>query len=141
MNTQKFLTIATVSFLVLSALAIVSVSLLAFYNPQSVMDLVHVKLHNTDAYSSIRGVYGGVGLAIFITFIYLAFKDQFRGLIFGAMLWGFYALSRFITIVNEGALGGFGKQWFVTEGVLCLVALTLVCFQLRFKEQVNKKLL
>lgn len=52
-------------YMLLSALAILSVSLMAFSNPQSVMDLVQVQLPNPDAFSSIRGAYGGVGLTLF----------------------------------------------------------------------------
>lgn len=43
---------------------------MAFGDPQAVMDLVLVKLDNTDAYSSIRGVYGGVGIAILGVLLY-----------------------------------------------------------------------
>lgn len=140
MKTQKVLSIASVSFIGFSAFAIGMVSLLAFYDPQRVMNLVQVKLPNTDAYSSIRGIYGGVGFTIFITFVYLALKDAFRGLVFAAMLWGSYALSRFITMLSEGALGSFGKQWFATEGALFTIALILISFHLRSKQLLNKKM-
>lgn len=97
-------------------------------NPQMVMDLVHVKLPNTDAYSSIRGVYGGVGLTIVISLIYLLKKDKRTGLGFLTMLWGFYALSRMITIINEGPLGDFGNKWLNIEGMLFLCAMLLLIF-------------
>ncbi|GAB2564176.1 hypothetical protein GCM10027085_65270 [Spirosoma aerophilum] len=98
---------------------------MAFVNPQSVMDLVGVKLNNTDAFSSIRGVYGGVGLTLFITLIYLMVWDVRKGLVFLVLLWGFYALSRTITIFAEGALGAFGQQWLFTESIFCLISLLL----------------
>src|SRR3989337_3029063 len=109
MKTTKTLVFASKGFILLSALSLLSVSLMAFANPQSVMDLVHVQLNNTDAFSSIRGVYGGVGLALFISLVYLMVKDTQKGLLFLCLLWGFYALSRTITIFIEGALGDFGK--------------------------------
>jgi hypothetical protein len=90
-----------------------------------------VKLTNTDAFSSIRGVYGGVGLTIFITFVYLGFQDQTKGLIFAAVLWGLYAVSRLITIIYEGPLGDFGNQWLTIETSLCIVALVLLGFKWR----------
>jgi len=126
MKTQKFLQRAAQGFILISALALLSVSVMAFSNPQSVMDLVHVQLNNTDAFSSIRGVYGGVGLTIFISLLYLMVKDVNKGLAFLSLLWGFYALSRAITIFAEGALGDFGRQWIVTESVLFVLAVTLL---------------
>lgn len=88
---------------------------MAFANPQSVMDLVQVRLNNNDAFSSIRGVYGGVGLTLVITLIYLMLKEVQKGVAFLCLLWGCYAVSRIITIVAEGPLGAFGKQWLVIE--------------------------
>ncbi|MBO0932520.1 DUF4345 domain-containing protein [Fibrella aquatilis] len=114
------------SFILLSALALLSVSLMAFSNPQSVMDLVQVRLSNTDAFSSIRGVYGGVGLTLFISLLYLMLRDVPKGLAFLSLLWGFYALSRIITTLSEGPLGAFGQQWLVIESVFCLIALLLL---------------
>lgn len=126
MKTSQILKRAAQGFILVSALALLSVSVMAFSNPQSVMDLVHVKLTNTDAYSSIRGVYGGVGLTIFITLLYLMVKDVTKGLAFLSLLWGFYALSRALTIFLEGALGAFGRQWIVTETVLFVLAISLL---------------
>ncbi|MFD1142383.1 DUF4345 domain-containing protein [Larkinella insperata] len=126
MKTQQFLKRAAQGFILISALALLSVSVMAFSDPQSVMDLVHVKLTNTDAFSSIRGVYGGVGLTIFISLLYLMVKDVNKGLAFLSLLWGFYALSRAITIFAEGALGDFGRQWIVTESVLFTLAVALL---------------
>jgi hypothetical protein len=134
MKTQKILSVASSTFIGFSAFAIGMVSIMAFFNPQAVMDLVNVKLTNNDAYSSIRGVYGGVGLTIFITFVYLGFSDQTKGLTYAVVLWGLYAISRLITIVNEGPLGDFGNQWLVIESCLCLIALALLGFKMRLKD-------
>lgn len=126
MKTQVLLKRSSQGFILLSATALLSVSVMAFRDPQSVMDLVHVRLTNTDAFSSIRGVYGGVGLTLFISLIYLMFNDIRKGLAFLSLLWGFYALSRTITIFSEGALGDFGKQWLITESLLFVVAVGLL---------------
>ena len=125
MNKQKMILLASRSFMGLSALSMLSVSLMAFSDPQSVMDLVHVELNNNDAFSSIRGVYGGVGLTLFISIVYLLVKQVRTGLIFLCMLWGFYALSRLMTIVAEGDLGAFGTQWLITESCFFAIALVL----------------
>lgn len=125
MKTQKTLRLASQGFILLSAISLLSVSLMAFANPQSVMDLVAVQLNNTDAFSSIRGVYGGVGLTLFISLIYLLRQNFRKGLAFLCLLWGFYAISRLITIFAEGPLGEFGTQWLVTEAVFFLVAFVL----------------
>ncbi|PRY03942.1 uncharacterized protein DUF4345 [Pontibacter ummariensis] len=125
MKTQQILTVASKGFILLSALGLLSVSTMAFADPQAVMDLVNVKLTNTDAFSSIRGVYGGVGLTLFISLIYLMLRDTQKGLVFLCLLWGFYALSRTVTIFAEGSLGSFGNQWLVTESVLFVLAVVL----------------
>lgn len=133
MKTQKTLRLASQGFILLSALSLLSVSIMAFSNPQAVMDLVAVQLNNTDAFSSIRGVYGGVGLTLFISLIYLVRQDFQSGLAFLSLLWGFYALSRIITIFTEGALGAFGTQWLLTEAVFFSIAFLLYL--------INKRLL
>jgi hypothetical protein len=125
MKKQKTILVLARIFMGLSALSMLSVSMMAFGNPQKVMDLVRVELNNTDAFSSIRGVYGGVGLTLFITIVYMAVKDVKRGLQFLSMLWGFYALSRILTILVEGSLGAFGTQWLMTESVFFVIAMSL----------------
>ena len=90
------------------------------------MDLVEVNLISTDAFSSIRGAYGGVGLTLFISLLYLMRYDVTKALAFLALLWGLYALSRVITIYTEGALGSFGQQWLLIETSLCLISGTLL---------------
>jgi len=99
---------------------------MAFADPQAVMDLVGVDLPNTDAYSSIRGVHGGVGISQVAVLLYLAFTDRRAALGFMALLWGVYAASRLITIGAEGALGAFGCQWLLIESTLCGPALLLL---------------
>lgn len=126
MKNQSIVKRIAQGFILLSAVALLSVSLMAFSDPQSVMDLVHVQLTNTDAFSSIRGIYGGAGLALSVSLIYLMINDVYKGLSFLTLLWGFYALSRVITIFKEGPLGDFGNQWLVTESCLFLVAVALL---------------
>lgn len=122
---NKVIKISSSILMGLSVLGIASVSLMAFNSPQSVMDLVQVKLENTDAMSSIRGVYGGAGIAIIMVMVYLWRNNQRQGMLFLAVFWGSYALSRLLTIVVDGALGAFGSQWIVTETVLAVAALLL----------------
>lgn len=128
MKKYRFVSICASLLIAFSAFSLLMVSAMAFLNPQMVMDLVQVKLPNTDAYSSIRGVYGGVGLTIVISLIYLLIKDKRAGLGFLTMLWGLYALSRMITIVQEGPLGDFGTKWLNIEGILFLSAMLLLIF-------------
>ncbi|NBB23017.1 DUF4345 domain-containing protein [Runella sp. CRIBMP] len=125
MQTQTIFKRIAQGFILVSAIALLSVSLMAFSNPQSVMSLVQVKLTNTDAFSSIRGVYGGVGLTLFISLLYLMVQDVQKGLLFLSLLWGFYALSRVITLFVEGPLGAFGRQWLIMETLFFIIALTL----------------
>lgn len=125
MKKQKVVLLLSRGFMGLSALSMLTVSLMAFANPQSVMDLVHVNLDNTDAFSSIRGVYGGVGFTLFVSIVYMLLKEVKTGLIFLCLLWGFYALSRIITIYAEGSLGAFGSQWLKTESCFFVIAFIL----------------
>jgi hypothetical protein len=126
MKTTKIVHLASAGLILLSAASLLSVSFMAFANPQSVMDLVQVQLNSTDAFSSIRGVYGGVGLALGISLLYLMVKDTGKGLAFLCLLWGFYAASRIVTIFVEGSLGDFGTQWLITESVLFGLAVGLL---------------
>ncbi|MBL0912193.1 MAG: DUF4345 domain-containing protein [Bacteroidia bacterium] len=133
MKNQKFIRIASRVFIVFSILSLSAVSLLSLYDPQATMDLVQVQLGNTDAASSIRGVYGGVGLSITAALIYLLLHDNRLGLAFLTLFWGMYALSRLITIFADGALGAFGTQWILTESILCATGLLLLLLFRRSK--------
>lgn len=135
MKKHKLLRFTSAGLIGFSAFAILMVSVMAFQNPQKVMDLVQVNLPNNDAFSSIRGVYGGVGFTIFITLIYLAFKDHTKGLAFGSILWGSYALSRLMTISIEGPLGAFGTQWLYTESFLCIASVVLLLIRVKLQEK------
>jgi hypothetical protein len=123
MNNIKIVSVLSVALIGLTSLGILMVSVMAFINPQSVMDLVGVTLPNTDAYSSIRGVYGGAGMAIFVALVYLLINNQKLGLLFVALICGLYAMSRTITIYVEGNLGEFGQQWLIIESSMCIMAL------------------
>ena len=125
MNNRIIMSVLSVIIIGITAIGIVMVSIMAFINPQSVMDLVGVTLPNTDAYGSIRGVYGGAGMAIFIALVYLVINNQKLGLLFVALICGLYALSRTITIYVEGSLGEFGQQWLVIESSMCILALLM----------------
>lgn len=126
MKKSHYILILSRAFILLSAGSIFLVSILAMVDPQKVMDLVQVNLPNTDTYSSIRGVYGGVGLTIFITLIYLLVKNPIQGLSFLVIFWGFYALSRVMTILMDGHLGDFGIQWLMIEFLFFLIGLTIL---------------
>lgn len=122
---------ASIAFIALSVLSILSVSIMAFISPQQVMDLVQVNLGNNDAFSSIRGVYGGVGISICVVIIYLSYQSLVKGLSFLSLFWGMYALSRIITIFIEGSLGSFGKQWLMIECIFALIALMLISLKVK----------
>ncbi len=126
MKTQKVIKASSRFYIGFSILSLAYVSLLSMYSPQSTMDLVLTPLSNTDAISSIRGIYGGVGLVIVLTLIYLFKYDYFKGLIFLTLFWWAYAISRFMTILVDGPLGAFGSQWIVIESVLGALGLILI---------------
>jgi hypothetical protein len=126
MKHNRLVTVASAVLIVFSAFSLLMVSAMAFFSPQMVMDLVQVRLPNNDAFSSIRGVYGGVGLTIVISLVYLLVKDKKQALGFLTMLWGFYALSRLITVAAEGPLGDFGSRWLGIESVLFICSAVLL---------------
>ncbi len=131
MKQHKTLRILSRIYIIFSAISLLYVSIMAFASPQAVMDLVQVKLPNPDSFSSIRGVYGGVGLTIVVMLLRWAFRDEKQGLLFLVMLWGFYALSRLMTLGMEGPLGAFGQQWLMTESFLFIAGAVLLFFQAR----------
>lgn len=123
-----------------TAFAIALISIMAFVNPQAVMDMVQVKLTTTDAISSIRAVYGGIGMLLFIQLVYLLYKNQMLGLLLVALFGGFYAVSRVITIFNEGSLGAFGRQWLSVEATLCVAAVLLLVLRRKSGQAFSSKL-
>lgn len=109
---------------------------MALVNPQMVMDLVQVDLPNNDAYSSIRGVYGGVGLTLCVALLYTMRKDLQESLGLLGLLWGAYAACRIITLLNEGQLGAFGNQWMKIE--LVFFAIALLLFRLNKRSRIQR---
>ena len=112
-------------YLGFSMLSLLSVSVMALFDPQSVMDMVRVNLNNNDAISSIRGVYGGVGITICLSILYLLIRHPYQGSGFLSIFWGSYAFSRLITMISDGPLGDFGNQWLMIETVMALIGLGL----------------
>jgi len=125
MNRFKKWVFLTRIYLSFSMLSLLSVSIMALFDPQSVMDLVGVDLKNNDAISSIRGVYGGVGITICLSIFYLLIRHPEKGAGFLSIFWGAYAFSRLITLISDGPLGDFGNKWLVIETVMALVGLGL----------------
>lgn len=126
MEAQKKGQIISRIYIGFSILSLAYVSLLSLYSPQMTMDLVQTTLPNTDAMSSIRGIYGGVGMVIVATLVYLFVKDVRKGVQFLAVFWFAYMFSRLLTMWIDGPLGDFGKQWLVIESVMCLMAVTII---------------
>lgn len=129
MKNNTFIRISSQAFIVLCILSLGYVSILSLISPQATMDLVQVRLPNNDALSSIRGIYGGVGLVIIASLIYLFFDNVKKALLFMSAFWGAYALSRLITLLADGPLGDFGSQWLMIESVFCLIAIALCVMQ------------
>jgi len=133
MNAQKKVKISSQIYIGFSTLSLGYVALLSLFSPQSTMDLVATTLPNTDALSSIRGIYGGVGLVITIQLVYLLIKDHFKGLIFLSLFWCAYATSRLITIFVDGPLGDFGNQWIIIESIFTAMAVVLLLISKKYK--------
>lgn len=125
MKNNRIIDIATWTIVLISALGTLSVSLMALIDPHGVMAMVHTPLDNTDAYSSVRGVFGGVGLTLAAIMVWVFRRDRTAGLGFIALFWGNYAICRALTIAMDGPLGAFGSQWIVIETTLALAALAL----------------
>ena len=113
-------------FIGLSTLAVAYVSITSMIDPISTMQLVNVSLPNNDAISSIRGIYGGVGMTMALAMSYLMVRAIKIGMMLTTMFWGSYAISRLITILVDGPLDDFGSQWMVIESFLCFIGLSLL---------------
>lgn len=137
MENNKFLEVATWIIVAISALGTLSVSLMALFDPKGVMALVHTPLENTDAYSSIRGVFGGVGITLALVMVWVFRRDRTAAVGFIALFWGNYALCRALTIAMDGPLGDFGNQWIGIEATLAFAALVL--FALRSRARVARQ--
>ncbi len=122
MKTNKLREAATWIIVAISALGTLSVSIMALFDPVGVMALVHTPLDNTDAFSSIRGVFGGAGIALAAAIVWIFRRDRTAGVGFLALFWGNYALCRALTIVVDGPLGDFGNQWIGIESTLAVFA-------------------
>lgn len=122
---NKFLLWTSRGYLALCIFSLGMVALMAFQSPQAVMDLVQTPLPNTDAMSSIRGIYGGVGLSIVIALIYLWRTNLRLALGYLSLFWSLYAISRIITGAVDGPLGAFGTQWLYTESFFALFGFIL----------------
>lgn len=103
------------------------VSILSLISPQATMDLIGTPLPNNDALSSIRGVYG-VGVSIVLLLGYLFKNNVSKGLQFLGIFWALYAVSRIITILVDGPLGGFGNQWLTIEIVFSIISFVMFYF-------------
>lgn len=125
MKANKFLLRASTVYVLFSCFSIVIVSAMAFFSPQAVMNLVATDLPNTDAISSIRGVYGGVGFTLLTCILYTLRRNVTESLGLLSIFWGLYAVSRIMTIFIDGRLGAFGTRWLVIETIFALTALLL----------------
>lgn len=123
---NKFIKIGSIGYAALSILSLLYVSLLAWVDPKDVMKLVDVTLPNTDSISSIRGVYGGVGISLVVMVSYFTKRDLVTAVSFLTLFWGLYATSRIITIFVDGPLGEFGNTWVWIESVYCIVGIVLL---------------
>lgn len=119
---------AVVGFCVLS---FGMVSLMAFINPQSVMDLVQTPLPTKDAYSSIRGMYGGVNAVIVFSLIYLFITDRTKSLVLVGLLAGMYAICRVLSMMMEGMPGAFATNWLFIEATVSVIAWVIVAVKVR----------
>ena len=132
---KKEITIRTsnILFVGISIFGLASVSILSLFDPQATMDLVRVKLDNTDAISSIRGIYGGVGMSIISGLTYLLITKIILAIRFLTLFWFSYAFSRLITILVDGPLGDFGNQWLSIESAFFVFGAILLLVN-----QINK---
>lgn len=131
MKKEIAIRMSTILYAGTSILGLASVSILSLIDPQSTMDLVHVKLDNNDAISSIRGIYGGVGISIISGLSYLLMTKIILAIRFLTMFWFSYASSRLITIIVDGPLGDFGNQWISIESAFGILGLILLMIDKR----------
>jgi len=133
---KKSITIISYISIGIFSLSLMYVSILAWVNPKAVMAFVEVDLNNTDALSSIRGVYGGVGIFLTGLSLIISIRNLQYGLLFFTVFWLMYAVSRILTLCIDGPLGEFGNTWLKIELTFGLLSLALYLLQ-RFALKVN----
>nr|WP_287937155.1 DUF4345 domain-containing protein [Algoriphagus sp.] len=129
MKSKQILKKPTQGYVIFSLLIIAYVSLIALLSPRQIMEMMQINLENNDAISSVRGVYGGLGLAITSILIYLLFNHPDWAFRFLVMYWGGHTLSRIITIVADGELGNFGTYWLLIEGLFFISGMAIFCIK------------
>lgn len=112
-------------FISTSIISLLYTSIIAWINPQTIMDFVKTDLPNTDALSSIRGIYGGAGLSFVVILIYGMRKNISKTLLFLSLFWSLYAFARITTIVTDGLLQEFGNTWLIIESSFAFIAFLL----------------
>jgi len=135
MNAQKMIKACSRAYIGFSILSLAYVSILSFWNPQATMNLVSTQLPNTDAISSIRGIYGGIGLLIAFLLVYLLLNDIAKALFFLLLFWAAYAISRLVTIWADGPLGSFGSKWLIIESTFSILAFLLLILYTRMMKE------
>jgi hypothetical protein len=125
MNTLRITKISSQVYVLFSIISLGYVSLLSLYNPQATMAMVDTALTNNDAISSIRGIYGGVGIVIIGMLAFLLRTNLNNALLFLVFFWLAYATSRIITLSVDGPLGSFGMQWLFIESSMFFIAFFL----------------
>jgi len=126
---KKSMTIIAYVCIGLFALSLLYISILAWVDPKAVMAFVGVALPNNDALSSIRGVYGGVGIFLVAVSVIVSIRNVQNGLLFFTAFWWMYAISRILTIGMDGSLGEFGSTWLKIELTFGLLAFVLYLLQ------------
>lgn len=112
-------------FISTSIISLLYTSIIAWINPQTIMDFVKTDLPNTDALSSIRGIYGGAGLSFVVILIYGMRKNISKTLLFLSLFWSLYAFARITTMVTDGLLQEFGNTWLIIESSFAFIAFLL----------------
>lgn len=129
MKTRQTVKLFLQAFILFSILNLLTWSVIPFMSLQAIRNLVTIRLPDTTALSSIRGVYGGMGLTLFISLLYLQFTNLRHSLAILCLLSGVVALSPIIITFSEGTLGAFSSQWLLTESLVIGNAAPLLFFR------------
>lgn len=114
--------------LALSGLSLLAVGWVGLTAPQDLMDPLGITLSSAGARSEIRAAYGGMHLAVGLLLLYAAARPGARsaGLWLTLCFMGGLTLGRLVSLVADGAPGGFVLRLLAAEGLAAVLALVLL---------------
>lgn len=122
-----------------SALAILRTSITIFIHPQNVLEHIGVNISSIDHSRPLTALFSATGFTIAGILSYLFIQDRRKGLTFLTLLFGIYALYRFLTILFHGSIDDLGRWLFVDSALFLISVMLLLVQPANQKSRVNSQ--